>query len=37
MSFKLYEVKFDFRCERHQNTLKTYFMNILMCFDNHQI
>ena len=28
MRFKLYEVKFDLTCERHQNTSKTYFMNI---------
>ena len=29
MRFKLYKVKFDLTYERHQNTLKTYFMNIL--------
>ena len=37
MRLKLYEVKFDLTCERHQNTSKTYFMNILGCFDDHQI
>ena len=37
MRLKLYEVKFDLTCECHQNTSKTYFMNILGCFDDHQI
>ena len=37
MRLKLYEVKFDLTCERHQNTSKTYFMNILGGFDDHQI
>ena len=37
MRLKLYEVKFDPTCEHHQNTSKTYFMNILGCFDDHQI
>ena len=35
MRFRLYEVNLDLTCESHQNTSKTYFMNILRCFDDH--
>ena len=37
MRFRLYEVKFDLTCEGHQNTSKTYFVNVLRCFDDHQM
>ena len=35
MSFKHNEVSFDLTCEGHPNYPKTYFMNILRCFDGH--
>ena len=37
MSFRRYEVNFDLTCEGHQNTPETYSMNILGCFDDHQM
>ena len=37
MKFRLYEVNFDYTCEAYPNYSETYFMNILMCFDDHHI
>ena len=37
MRFRLYEVYFDLTCDGHQNTSKIYFMNILRCFNDHQL
>ena len=37
MIFRLYEVNFDLTCEGHLNTSKTYFMDILRCFHDHQM
>ena len=31
------EVNFDITCKGHQNYSKAYFMDILRCFDDHQI
>ena len=31
------EVNFEVACEGHPNYSKTYFMNILRCFGDHQM
>ena len=37
MRLRLYEVNFDLTCEVHPNYSKTYFINILRCFNDHQM
>ena len=37
MRLRRNEVNFDIICEGHQNYSKAYFMNILRCFDDHEI
>ena len=37
MRFRLYEVSFNLTCEGHPNYSKTYFVNIMNCFNEHQM
>ena len=37
MRFRFYEINFDLTCEGQPNYSKTYFMNILRCFDDHHM